>query len=112
MIRFWGQAKFTASDGKLAGYELFLRERSQRDGEWYLPSDFGQFKVSALDDLLGATFAGMPSDLLLVSLNLDEEQFADPEYYTQLGVCQRKGGPRLIVELTERLGTGANTVTH
>ncbi|WKF85101.1 EAL domain-containing protein [Lacticaseibacillus pantheris] len=111
MIRFWGQPKFSVPTGKLAGYELFLRERPTREGEWHLPADFGAFAVRDFDELLRATLATLPQDLQLVSLNLDQEQFVDPDYVAQLGRWHQSGGPQLIIELTERMGVGANQVT-
>lgn len=99
MIRFWGQDKY--ADRELIGYELFLRE--YQDGQWRFPRDFGKFKANDFADLLTATIDALPTGVQLVSVNLDQPEFINEQYISQLGrvqhVCQNV---QVIVELTER----------
>ncbi|KRM56294.1 EAL domain-containing protein [Lacticaseibacillus sharpeae] len=99
MIRFWGQDKY--SQRELIGYELFLREYN--DGQWRFPADFGKFTASEFAQTLVDTIGALPAGIQLVSINLDQPQFIDPQYIDQLGVAQRACPDTLIiVELTER----------
>ena len=99
MIRFWGQDKY--SQRELIGYELFLREYN--DGQWRFPADFGKFTASEFAQTLVDTIGALPAGIQLVSINLDQPQFIDPQYINQLGVAQRACPDTLIiVELTER----------
>ncbi|WP_127848740.1 EAL domain-containing protein [Lacticaseibacillus hulanensis] len=106
MIRFWGQQKFEPKTGRIMGYELFLRERSGLDGKWRLPEDFSKMSAHQVTSLLVETIDSLPMDLDIVSFNLDQRQFVDPEYRVLLPNVQRLFKQRVVVELTERLGQG------
>ncbi|WP_461215439.1 EAL domain-containing protein [Lacticaseibacillus sp. GG6-2] len=106
MIRLWGQPKYDATSGKLAGYELFLREQQEANGRWLLPKDFSQFSPQTMANLIEATLETLPKDFELVSFNLDQEQFIDPAYVALLVALQDKLTYDLVIELTERRGTG------
>lgn len=91
----------------MIGYELFLRERNSSTEVWQLPSDFSQFSASEIVELLEATINGLPEGLKLISFNLDQKQFIDPEYLLLLPQLQRRVDVSIVVELTERSGDGA-----
>ncbi|WP_407894309.1 EAL domain-containing protein [Lacticaseibacillus sp. N501-2] len=110
MIRLWGQPKYNATTGKLAGYELFLREKKSADGQWQLPEDFSQYSPVTTASLIGATLKTLPQDFELVSFNLDQEQIVDTHYIDLLVSVQAHLDYSLVIELTERRGHGAKTV--
>jgi EAL domain-containing protein (putative c-di-GMP-specific phosphodiesterase class I) len=110
MIRLWGQPKYAAATGKLAGYELFLREKQTENGEWQLPADFSKFSPSTMANLIGATLKTLPQDFELVSFNLDQEQFIYEAYTTLLVAVQAQLDYALVIELTERRGIGRKTI--
>ncbi|WP_125708290.1 EAL domain-containing protein [Lacticaseibacillus porcinae] len=110
MLRLWGQPKYVAATGKLAGYELFLREKQTTDGEWELPADFSQFSPNTMANLIGATLKTLPQDFQLVSFNLDQAQFIDTKYIDLLVAVQAQLDYALVIELTERRGHGSATI--
>jgi EAL domain-containing protein (putative c-di-GMP-specific phosphodiesterase class I) len=110
MIRFWGQQKYEPRTGRMIGYELFIRERDGLDGNWRLPADFSKMNAQQVTRLLADTMDSMPMDLEIVSFNLDERQFVDPQYRELLPNIQRLFKQRIVVELTERLGNGLSAV--
>lgn len=112
MIRFWGQPKYAAQNGKFIGYELFLREREGRDGQWQLPDDFGQFDAATITALLAKTCETLPKGLQLVSFNLDQAEFIDPAYIQLLAQLQAQLPFELIIELTEHGDRSATPVTR
>lgn len=110
MIRLWGQPEYAVATGKLAGYELFLREKPTADGQWQLPADFSKFSPGTMANLIGATLKTLPKDFELVSFNLDQEQFVDPAYTTLLVAVQAQLDYALVIELTERRGKGRQVI--
>lgn len=110
MLRLWGQPKYAAATGKLAGYELFLREKQTDDGQWQLPNDFSKFSPSTMANLIGATLKTLPQDFELVSFNLDQEQFVDAHYIDVLVAVQAQLDYSLVIELTERRGHGTQAI--
>lgn len=110
MIRLWGQPKYAAATGKLAGYELFLREKQDADGNWHLPEDFSKFSAKTMAHLIAATLKTLPKDFELVSFNLDQEQFIDPQYTDLLVRVQAQLDYALVIELTERRVHGTKTI--
>ncbi|GAB5053679.1 EAL domain-containing protein [Pediococcus parvulus] len=100
MIRFWGQSKFSVDPLKPVGCELFLREKI--GDSWVLPDDFAQFPPQQIADLLLQTIPVLSKDLKNVSINLDPEQFIDPEFCAVLSEVKNQLLPvTLEVELTE-----------
>lgn len=98
MLRFMSQEKYSARE--LIGYELFLREL--KEGQWVFPKDFGKFSPKDIASLLVSTIKSLPDSIQLVSLNLDQPQFIDSKYATELGAAQRDcPDTQIIVELTE-----------
>lgn len=100
MIRFFGQPKYSLSQPQtLIGYEFLLRE--WQEDHWQVPSDFTQFTASDIVALLDQTLAVLPTDLPLLSFNLDQAQFVDPEFVAALARLHAKRPVELVVELTE-----------
>ncbi|WP_412989414.1 EAL domain-containing protein [Pediococcus siamensis] len=100
MIRFWGQPKLSRKNLQLMGLELFLRQKTPNG--WQLPEDFGRFTPQEISDLLIQTALNLDSKILSLSLNLDPEQFIDPQFWVALKNCQQHLGEiKLEVELTE-----------
>lgn len=111
MIRFWGQPKFGPDQAKMIGYELFLREYSQAQDQWLVPTDFSKFSARDVYQLLDATLNTFPQGLKLISFNLDQAQFVDDTYSNLIGAVVQKHDFDLIVELTERVGAGVYVIT-
>ncbi|GEN94529.1 EAL domain-containing protein [Pediococcus ethanolidurans] len=100
MIRFWGQSKFSVDPLKPVGCELFLREKIGQS--WVLPNNFDQFSPRQIADLLLQTVPALPKGLKNVSINLDPEQFIDPNFCDTLKKIKNQLLPvTLEVELTE-----------
>lgn len=99
MIRFWGQPKY-AQDERFA-YELFLREKI--GDQWCFPRDFGRFEATDVADLLQETVTAVQADTQMVSINLDQPEFARADYLDALPKLQQQlPNMQLCVELTER----------
>jgi EAL domain-containing protein (putative c-di-GMP-specific phosphodiesterase class I) len=109
MIRFFGQAKYDVKTQQLVGYEFFIRVRQQQ--QWRLPEDFSVFKAQQVTDLLAATLKTLPQTLTLISFNLDQAQFIDPEFCQRLVAVQAQTPIHIYVELTERSGEPQQFVT-
>ncbi|WP_412989416.1 EAL domain-containing protein [Pediococcus siamensis] len=100
MLRFWGQPQFYRKSLDPVGYELFLREGFTDN--WNIPTDFGKFTVDQISGLLIRTVPMLPKSIHNISLNLDIDQFVDPEYQRVLLKVKRQiGHVRLAIELTE-----------
>jgi EAL domain-containing protein (putative c-di-GMP-specific phosphodiesterase class I) len=110
MLRFWGQAKFSPSSGRILGFELFLRELDLETNRWQVPQDFSVFAPSIVVTLLTETLRTLPAGLELVSINLDQEQFIDPEFSRLLAELAVNLPFKLVVELTERKGHGVRKI--
>lgn len=105
MLRFFGQPKY--ADKELFGYELFLREKVA--GNWQFPKSFSQIHGHEFSQLLAATLALMSTDIQLVSINLDREQFIEEAYICELGRVQEEYPQiQVVVELTEHDGKVTN----
>ena len=105
MLRFFGQPKY--ADKELFGYELFLREKVA--GNWQFPKSFSQIHGHEFSQLLAATLALMSTDIQLVSINLDREQFIEEAYICELGRVQEEHPQiQVVVELTEHDGKVTN----
>lgn len=99
MLRFFAQAQYTA-DCDLCGFELFLKEETP--DYWRVPEDFNAIPVSLVESLLMSSLAVLPQKPLVVSVNLDQTQFIQPEFVAMMGRV-RPHFPfyDLFVELTE-----------
>lgn len=106
MIRCWGQPKYGIDKVKLIGYELFIREQSEENGEWIVPYDFSRFSPKFVTDLLDKTIATFPRDLEILSFNLDQKQFVDLTYIKLIKDVQTRSSAKIYIELTERSGKG------
>ena len=103
MIRFFGQPKYSYHHpDHLIGYELLLRE--WQEDRWCVPNDFDQFGADAIAELLRLTLTALPDDLPLLSFNLDQRQFAAPQFIAELTrlATTLPHPEHLAVELTER----------
>lgn len=112
MLRFWGQAKFSPSSGRILGFELFLRELDPKTKRWQVPQDFSVFTPNIVVTLLTETLQTLPEGLELVSINLDQEQFVDPEFSRLLAELADNLSFKLVVELTERQGHGDRKIAE
>lgn len=110
MIRFWGQSKFAPPNGKMIGYELFLREQKPGSSHWQVPHDFSRFTPEVMIGLMARTLPTLPDGLRLISFNLDQEQFVEPAYCRLTAELAKKLPYQLVVELTERRGHGSHPV--
>lgn len=100
MIRFFGQPKYSLTEPKkLIGYEFLLRE--WQGNHWQVSNDFSQYQANDIVMLLDQTLAVLPSDLPLLSFNLDQAQFVDPTFTVALAALHAKRPMHLVVELTE-----------
>lgn len=102
MLRFYGQAKFdlNADDQAPIGYELFMRER--QGDKWVLPADFTSSTADEIADLLSRTIAMMPEHIKIVSFNLEQSQFIDPDFCEAVARVQAQTDIHIYTELTER----------
>lgn len=102
MLRFYGQAKFSLNAEKdlPIGYELFIRE--QQGERWVLPEDFTSSTAAEIGDLLERTIAMMPDNIKIVSFNLEQSQFIDPEFCETVARVQAGTAIKIYTELTER----------
>lgn len=82
------------------GYELFIRE--YRDGHWILPEDFEAISAATLESLLLKSLQILPTETTLLSFNLEQTQFIDPQYADMIARVQAQTQIRLFTELTER----------
>jgi FOG: EAL domain len=78
-------------------------------GNWQFPKSFSQIHGHEFSQLLAATLALMSTDIQLVSINLDREQFIEEAYICELGRVQ-EAYPQIqvVVELTEHDGKVTN----
>lgn len=109
VIRFFGQPKYSVLTQQLVGYEFFIRE--QQEQCWVLPEDFSVFNAQQVTTLLAATLQVLPQTLTLVSFNLDQAQFIDPEYCQRLVAVQAQTPIHIYIELTERSGAPQQSVS-
>lgn len=99
MIRFWGQPKY-AQDERFA-YELFLREKIA--DQWTFPQNFGRFNAENIAILLAQTVKAVSKETQMLSINLDQPEFARADYLETLPQLQAQlPDMQLCVELTER----------
>ncbi|WP_125710324.1 EAL domain-containing protein [Lacticaseibacillus porcinae] len=99
MIRFWGQPKYAQAER--FALELFLREKI--GDQWTFPQDFGRFNAKDITTLLQQTVAAVPKAIQMVSINLDQPEFARADYLKALPQLQAQlPEMQLCVELTER----------
>ncbi|KRM12292.1 EAL domain-containing protein [Paucilactobacillus suebicus] len=106
MHTFFGQPKFHSNrlgQGPI-GYELFLREF--KDGLWQLPEDFSRITSEELEKLLNSTIADLPANIELLSFNLEQDQFINPNYIDMVRRVQSKTDIDIYTELTERITPG------
>lgn len=102
---FFGQPKFKPGEYQHPmGYELFIREWT--DEGWRLPDNFNIIKSVDLERLLLKTIAVMPDTIELLSFNLEQNQFIDPEFMDMVQRVQSQTSIKLFTELTERLTVG------
>lgn len=100
LLRFWGQPKFSRDPLEPVGYELFLREGSMT--EWEVPSDFSKFTASQIANLLIQTAPALPHNMKSLSVNLNIDQFIDPQFCQTFVSIQNEISCRhLSIELTE-----------
>lgn len=109
MIRFLGQPVYNTGNNEMIGYELFIRELV--DGELKVPADFGQVAPDAVSQLLADTIDQLPPTLTMIAFNLNQHQFVDPAYLTLLDQLQQTTQIQIEIELTEKKGTGAQSLT-
>lgn len=102
LIRFFAQPKYSITNAKLTGYELFIRERETRDSTWFLPENFNKFTPKKITTLLIDTLKTLPRGLNSISINLNQEQFVDLNYFELLTALQPKTPIKLQIELTEQ----------
>ena len=102
MLRFYGQAKFDldATDKRPIGYELFMRER--QGDKWVLPASFTSSTAAEIADLLSRTIAMMPDYISIVSFNLEQSQFINPDFCAAVARVQAQTSIHIYTELTER----------
>lgn len=82
------------------GYELFIREYC--NGHWILPEDFEAISATTLESLLLRSLQILPAETTLLSFNLEQTQFIDPQYAEMVARVQAQTSIRLFAELTER----------
>ncbi|WP_125706397.1 EAL domain-containing protein [Lacticaseibacillus daqingensis] len=100
MLRYYGQPKYAgAAPTHLVGYELLLREYAH--ATWQRPTDFNAYSSATIAHLLAQTLATIPQTLPLVSFNLSQRQFVDPNFCRALATLQANRPMNLYVELTE-----------
>lgn len=101
MLHFIGQPKFSGTEPhKLIGYELFARE--YQNGQWHLPADFNQITAVSIERMLLEVVSLMDPTIQLLSFNLEQRQFIDPEYAAAILRVQQQTSIQLWTELTER----------
>ncbi|MFD0898638.1 EAL domain-containing protein [Loigolactobacillus binensis] len=99
MIRFFGQPKYSITQNAL-GYELFIRQSAK--GNWIFPKNFSQFTAQQLKKLSIASIKALPKGVALVSINLDQEQFINPDFIHSMKAVQAACYPvEVVIELTE-----------
>ncbi|WP_127848536.1 EAL domain-containing protein [Lacticaseibacillus hulanensis] len=101
-MRFFGQPKYHLTDpsGTPIGYELFVRE--WRNDRWELPTDFDALTTSQIYRLLSQTVGALPQDTELVSFNLEQSQFINPDFTDMVANVQAETNIKIYTELTER----------
>lgn len=105
MIRYFGQAQYSPKR-ILMGYELFLRERVAQ--QWRFPANLRQYGARELTQLAQATIAVLEPAAKIVSINLDQDQFIDPDFVQMFAQLAAQFPERIIVvELTEHECGGA-----
>ncbi|WP_461243103.1 EAL domain-containing protein [Secundilactobacillus muriivasis] len=101
MYTFYGQPKFALADSKTAiGYELFIRE--YQGDRWTLPDDFDTITSATIETLLNKTVQKLPTTTTLLSFNLEQNQFVDPEFAAMVARIQATTSINIYTELTER----------
>jgi EAL domain-containing protein (putative c-di-GMP-specific phosphodiesterase class I) len=99
MIRFWGQPKYAQAER--FAYELFLREKIA--DQWTFPQNFGRFDAEDIATLLAQTVKSISKETQMLSINLDQSEFARADYLEALPQLQAQlPEMQLCVELTER----------
>ncbi len=106
MFRFFGQPKFDLDPNhhEPIGYELFIRE--WREDRWVLPEDFSKLSAPIIERLMDQIVAVMPPSVVMLSFNLEQDQFVNPEYMAMVLRVEAKTKIRLFIELTERIARG------
>ncbi len=101
MRRFIGQSKFSG-DGRRRhiGFELFAREYD--NGRWSLPTDFNAITATDIRRMLSEALLHLDFTTELISFNLEQRQFVDPDYVEAVALVQSRTPIALITELTER----------
>lgn len=103
MIRYFGQPKFSGNLTRYepVGYEVFLRE--EKHGKWCVPTDFSVYTADEIKTRLERVLTYIATlNIEYVSVNLDRNQFVDPDYINvMISLRQEISLPRLVVELTE-----------
>ncbi len=102
MLKFYGQPKFRPSDitQKPIGYELFIRE--YKNNQWCLPQNFCAITATQIQLLLSEIVQVMPNNIELLSFNLEQIQFIDPDFTDVVADVQKTTDIKLYTELTER----------
>ncbi|RRG08109.1 MAG: EAL domain-containing protein [Lactobacillus sp.] len=102
MLAFFGQPKFAlnATDYLPVGYELFIRE--QAASAWHLPDDFNAITVDQFYQLLLNVTRNLPSNVQLLSFNLEQQQFIQPAFADMIEEVQHQTALNIFTELTER----------
>lgn len=101
MYTFYGQPKFALADSKTAiGYELFIRE--YQGDQWTLPDSFDAITSATIETLLNKTIQTLPPTTTLLSFNLEQNQFVDPEFADMVARIQATTNINIYTELTER----------
>ncbi|WP_243681177.1 EAL domain-containing protein [Lacticaseibacillus manihotivorans] len=101
MRRFIGQSKFSG-DGRRQhiGFELFARE--YENGRWSLPTDFNAITATDIRRMPSEALLHLDFTTELISFNLEQRQFIDPDYVEAVALVQSRTPITLITELTER----------
>lgn len=103
MLTFFSQPKFsgvTTETEQPIGYELFIRE--YQDHRWVLPADFDSITAAEIETLLTETLNQLPETIQLISFNLEQSQFIQPEYAEMVARVQATTPIKIYTELTER----------
>lgn len=106
MYRFFGQPKYAGfGHGQSPiGYELFIRQLV--NGQWVLPTDFNDITAETLHQLLTDVILTMHQSVEMLSFNLEQNQFVDPNFLDMVTDVQDHTKINLFTELTERLASG------
>lgn len=106
MYSFYGQPKFKINAQQPMGYELFIREWTA--GQWQLPQNFNTITSTTLERLLCQVIKKMPANIEMLSFNLEQNQFIQPEFMAMVARVQQQTSIRIFTELTERLAPGVS----